>query len=53
MKPVFSSNITDSIGGASGATNTAAQGSSVTADFNGDGFSDLAIGVPGEDDWWL
>jgi hypothetical protein len=45
----FSFNITDSINITSSLTNTEAQASEVTGDFNGDGFSDLAIGVPGED----
>ncbi|HZB63777.1 MAG TPA: hypothetical protein VE307_00535, partial [Nitrososphaeraceae archaeon] len=45
----ISSGIIDSTGGPSSDTNTRGQFSEVTADFNGDGFSDLAIGVPGED----
>src|SRR5574339_536586 len=44
----FPFNITDAIG-ITGSTNTAAQSSEVTADFNGDGFEDKAIGVPYED----
>jgi hypothetical protein len=43
------SSITDSTGSTSSNTNTRGQFSEVTADFNGDGFSDLATGVPGED----
>ncbi len=39
-------NITDAIGSSNDAAN---QGSEVTADFNGDGFEDKAIGVPYED----
>ena len=42
----FPFNITDAIGSSSDAAN---QGSEVTADFNGDGFEDKAIGVPYED----
>jgi hypothetical protein len=42
----ISSIITDSIGSSSSVSNTAAQSSQVSADFNGDGSSDLAIGVP-------
>jgi hypothetical protein len=42
----FPFNITDAIGSSNDATN---QGSEVTADFNGDGFEDKAIGVPYED----
>jgi hypothetical protein len=45
----ISAGITDSTGSTSSNTNTRGQFSEVTADFNGDGFSDLAIGVPGED----
>ena len=51
MKPAFHLillifNITDAIGSSNDAAN---QGSEVTADFNGDGFEDKAIGVPYED----
>ena len=42
----FPFNITDAIGSSNDAAN---QGSEVTADFNGDGFEDKAIGVPYED----
>jgi hypothetical protein len=42
----FPFNITDAIGSTNDAAN---QGSEVTADFNGDGFEDKAIGVPYED----
>jgi hypothetical protein len=43
----FPFNITDAIG--SSSNDAANQGSEVTADFNGDGFEDKAIGVPYED----
>jgi hypothetical protein len=42
----FPFNITDAIGSSNDVAN---QGSEVTADFNGDGFEDKAIGVPYED----
>jgi hypothetical protein len=42
----FPFNITDAIGSTS--SNAATQGSEVTADFNGDGFEDKAVGVPYE-----
>jgi hypothetical protein len=46
----FFSNITNSTANISGTGNTATQGSSAeSADFNGDGFDDLAVGVPNED----
>jgi hypothetical protein len=47
----FLSNITNTTANIASVSNAAAQGSSpVTADFNGDGSDDLAIGVPYEDE---
>jgi hypothetical protein len=46
----FLSSITNTTANVTSISNAAAQGSTaVTVDFNGDGFDDLAVGVPGED----